>query len=618
MLAAPLAVLMWSQLLFAGYIKDDAFISLRYARNLIEGHGLVFNLSEPPLEGYSNFLWVLLEATGLALGAAPGPLASGLSMMAAALAVVTTFALARRLGVLDRDWTAMIAAVAFASTTTMRVWSQAGLEGPLLAAAMTAACLHLARYLETNRRADLADAAAWCVLAPLIRPEGHLLPLVVGAALLGRRREARRAPDTSDVLPPGDVASALALVAVGTALAAPFADGAARSRLGAELQAVVPVVALALVALWCCRSVVRALHQRALAGAHPALGFALTVIPLLAAYHAWRLTYFGAAMSNPYYVKAAAGWHAMDLGLEYLRGLATLDGLGVALALALVGVLPRAARTVRIAMASLVLAFLIYLVRIGGDEMPFYRLFLPALPLVLVLAGQGVIVVCERLRRGRIAARWMGVALAVCLMTLSSLTLSPLAPSLRGANAGLERAHATMARYVRARAQPGHAIIFQDMGAAPYAAGDLRWVDPIGLVEPFIARAQYEAGLSPYLQHEPTGAADQARAVDRRVRDHLFGQDPEWIAGVSYATDSPDAAAAFSARYREVEHSPHPSEILAVLMPGLHANGYYHGIFADRRFRLHYRFERAFRRSDGYVVVLFRRYDSPYDTDALR
>ena len=40
------------------FITDDAFISFRYARNLLEGHGLVFNVGDR-VEGYSNFLWVL-------------------------------------------------------------------------------------------------------------------------------------------------------------------------------------------------------------------------------------------------------------------------------------------------------------------------------------------------------------------------------------------------------------------------------------------------------------------------------------------------------------------------------------------------------------------------------
>ena len=46
---------------------DDAYISYRYALNLVEGRGLVFNPGEY-VEGYTNLLWTLLVAGGLALG----------------------------------------------------------------------------------------------------------------------------------------------------------------------------------------------------------------------------------------------------------------------------------------------------------------------------------------------------------------------------------------------------------------------------------------------------------------------------------------------------------------------------------------------------------------------
>src|SRR5262245_52045592 len=41
---------------------DDAMISMRYARNLASGHGLVWNAAQPPVEGYTNFLWTLWMA----------------------------------------------------------------------------------------------------------------------------------------------------------------------------------------------------------------------------------------------------------------------------------------------------------------------------------------------------------------------------------------------------------------------------------------------------------------------------------------------------------------------------------------------------------------------------
>ncbi|HPB97137.1 MAG TPA: hypothetical protein PKW66_14560 [Polyangiaceae bacterium] len=49
------------------WIADDAFISFRYARNLVEGHGLVFNPGER-VEGYTNFLWTVLLAGAYAIG----------------------------------------------------------------------------------------------------------------------------------------------------------------------------------------------------------------------------------------------------------------------------------------------------------------------------------------------------------------------------------------------------------------------------------------------------------------------------------------------------------------------------------------------------------------------
>lgn len=45
-------------------LYDDAFISFRYAKNLLAGNGLVFNIGER-VEGYTNFLWTMLLA-GLA------------------------------------------------------------------------------------------------------------------------------------------------------------------------------------------------------------------------------------------------------------------------------------------------------------------------------------------------------------------------------------------------------------------------------------------------------------------------------------------------------------------------------------------------------------------------
>lgn len=43
-------------------LLDDAMISMRYAKNLANGHGLVWNPGGARVEGYTNFLWVLWMA----------------------------------------------------------------------------------------------------------------------------------------------------------------------------------------------------------------------------------------------------------------------------------------------------------------------------------------------------------------------------------------------------------------------------------------------------------------------------------------------------------------------------------------------------------------------------
>jgi len=72
------------------WTQDDSHISLRYARNLAEGNGLVYNPGEQ-VEGYTNFLWTVLMAVPIRLGIDPvmfGHLIGIACMVATMLAVV--------------------------------------------------------------------------------------------------------------------------------------------------------------------------------------------------------------------------------------------------------------------------------------------------------------------------------------------------------------------------------------------------------------------------------------------------------------------------------------------------------------------------------------------------
>jgi len=77
------------ELSYGRCVQDDTFISLRYAQNLVDGHGLVYNIGER-VEGYTNFLWTLGMAPILWLGIDPvmAATATGILWTVVLLAVV--------------------------------------------------------------------------------------------------------------------------------------------------------------------------------------------------------------------------------------------------------------------------------------------------------------------------------------------------------------------------------------------------------------------------------------------------------------------------------------------------------------------------------------------------
>ncbi len=162
----------------AWFLCDDAFISFRYARNLLEGHGLVFNPGEY-VEGYTNFLWVLeLAALWGGLGIPPERAAPWLSVVCTVGVVAVLGVWLARLPLLRHRW--LVAWMAFGllcSSATFAVWtSGGGLETRQFTLFIVGAvvCLSLWR----SERWGLAAAALSLALAAWTRPEGLLTGLV--------------------------------------------------------------------------------------------------------------------------------------------------------------------------------------------------------------------------------------------------------------------------------------------------------------------------------------------------------------------------------------------------------------------------------------------------------
>ena len=159
-----------------GFQCDDAFISFRYARNLAHGHGLVFNPGLERVEGYTNFLWVVLLATLDRFGIRPEWGANLLSLTATvalwACVVWSASRGARAAGAL-----ALVPALFLAGTRSVAVWSTSGLETRLFELLIVCGVLRLGVEIEPAPagQAPRRPLAGWLFgLAPSRIPSGRV------------------------------------------------------------------------------------------------------------------------------------------------------------------------------------------------------------------------------------------------------------------------------------------------------------------------------------------------------------------------------------------------------------------------------------------------------------
>lgn len=178
------------------FVCDDAYISFRYAWNLAEHGALEYNLGER-VEGYTNFLWVVVLALGTCLGALPEVAAPWLTQLGALAGAAATVVLVRALrGTSAWSVADLIPAFLLAAAPEYVVWAHGGLETSW-AAALTIAAMAAAASGRW-RAAGVATA-----LAGLTRPDA-VLPIAVFFVtwsighVLGGRRE--RLPSTREAV----------------------------------------------------------------------------------------------------------------------------------------------------------------------------------------------------------------------------------------------------------------------------------------------------------------------------------------------------------------------------------------------------------------------------------
>ncbi|WP_086849449.1 hypothetical protein [Amycolatopsis kentuckyensis] len=183
-LTLTLGLSLLHQLLFAT-VTEDALVTFRYAQNIADGNGPVFNPGER-VEGYTNFSWLVLVALPrAAFGADIRTTAVVLGVLAALGCVLLSCFLVNRIvaaaapdGAGPRPAIGVAAAVLTASAGGLAVYGASGSEVPLFVLLVLAV-----GYALAARRPVVAGVLV--AFAVMTSPEGLVVGVLAGLWLAG-------------------------------------------------------------------------------------------------------------------------------------------------------------------------------------------------------------------------------------------------------------------------------------------------------------------------------------------------------------------------------------------------------------------------------------------------
>ena len=434
------------------FVSDDAFISLRYAANLLAGHGLVFNLGER-VEGFTSPLWTLLLAGFGACGFDLLEAARALGLLCSILTLPTTYWLARQCGA--APLTALIAPALLAFNGSFACWAASGMETALFVGLIAAA---FAAALAGSYWASASLTAA----ATLARPEGLLVLLVLGGyQLLRAKNSAVVSVFDAGPIPPAPFPTRKG----GAAAVPPFLAGR-----GARGVGPTPTT------------------DSKRGEGRSRLPWLLVSSGPYALYLGFRRWYYGDWLPNTYYAKTGGGWAQIQRGLDYLRDYAAdHEGLLLLVGLALFVLLRRPAGMRLVAVGWFL--FWLAIAWLGGDGLPMYRFALAPLPLFAALAAACV----SDLGQPFLATRKSGIALAVVLGCAWAYThwSPPRLKSHYGAYQFQQQVEiprwTQVGQWFAASAPAGASIAVVPIGAVAYYS-KLEVRDMLGLTDRHIAR----------------------------------------------------------------------------------------------------------------------------------
>lgn len=149
---------------------EDAAISFAYARNLVEGEGLVPFPGGERVEGYSNPLWTFLLGLLYLLRIDPWVSSKVLGFVLGAATLFVVWGIGRRVDPDDDSHAPLIPPILLAFSTQFVVWNGSGLENSLFNFLLATGIWRLTVELQDDRRAPWSALALFGLA--ITRPDG--------------------------------------------------------------------------------------------------------------------------------------------------------------------------------------------------------------------------------------------------------------------------------------------------------------------------------------------------------------------------------------------------------------------------------------------------------------
>ena len=163
-----LVVLLVIHACYFNHLVDDAFISFRYAKNFVEGKGLTYNAGEK-VEGYTNFLWVIVLSTSYLFQLPLEITAKILGMLLSVTIIILLYIQTTRNSGAKNFW-CLVPAIFLAANGSFALWTLGGLETSLFTFLLL---LGSTFYIQNHRDTSTARSYPFIfALLAMTRPEG--------------------------------------------------------------------------------------------------------------------------------------------------------------------------------------------------------------------------------------------------------------------------------------------------------------------------------------------------------------------------------------------------------------------------------------------------------------